>query len=61
MTTTASVPSEQAERQVAARVLDLLGDVVGVLPAAVGEEDRHQRRAERDEAPTLGRSCVRAR
>ncbi len=39
---------EQAAGKVAARVLDLLGDVVGVLPAAVREEDGDQRGAETD-------------
>ena len=36
-------------RQAPLRIADLLGDVVGVLPAAVGEEHRHQGRAHGEE------------
>ena len=48
----------QRARQRALGRDDLLGDEVGLLPAAVGEEDRHQRRAQGGER--RGRAVARA-
>ena len=43
-------PGDDADRQVASWILDFFRDVVGVLPSAIREQDRHQRRAESDDA-----------